>query len=70
MHISKVAVHYEYVFQKLRQCALLKLLVCTEDGKRCLNASLSRHLQLMKNMNCHDDFDFVKEILVCSRCSL
>lgn len=39
MYISKEAVHYKYIFQKLRQCALLKLLVCTEDGKRCLNAS-------------------------------
>lgn len=55
------------VFQKLRQCAWLKLLVCTEDGKRCFECklSLNRSLHLIKNLNCHDGFDFVKEIRVC-----
>lgn len=39
---------------------LLKLLVCTEDGK-----SLNRSLQLIKNVNYFDGFDFVKEMPVC-----
>lgn len=27
--------------------------------------SLHRSLQLIKNVNCHDGFEFIKEILVC-----
>lgn len=27
--------------------------------------SLNRSLQIVKNVDCHDDFDFVKEIHVC-----